>query len=473
MRRRDFLAGTAALTAGTAVLGGSARAGDIPRFPEGFVWGCSTAAYQVEGAAREDGRGPSVWDVFSHTPRRIANNDTGDVACDHYHRYPEDLDLMAKAGMKAYRFSVSWPRVLPEGTGAVNPKGLDFYDRLTDAALARGIEPWPCLFHWDTPQALEFQGGWRARDIADRFTDYALIVARRLGDRVNRWVMLNEPCVVSVFGYGLGGHAPGVMGRANAVAAQHHLNLAQGKALAALRAEARPSWKLGTVLTLQPTRPAGGLEQNREAAAVWDAVWNRACLDPLFKGHYPARLEADYARVVKPGDLEAIRQPVDFLGLNYYSRMHHEPHPGGLYGTGYGAASGVESFTGMGWPVEPDGLIEALLDLKDNYGNPPVYLTENGADYPDTVGADGTIADGERTAFIRDHLLAGHRAIQAGANLKGWLLWTLLDNFEWAEGYSRRFGIVAVDRQTLARTPKASYRWYAEAIRQNGVPPLS
>lgn len=469
MRRRDFLTGAAAVAAGSALPVRAAQTGDVVMFPPDFIWGCSSAAYQVEGAAAEDGRGPSVWDTFSHTPGRIRNGDTGDVACDHYHRYAEDLDLMVRAGMRAYRFSISWSRVLPEGQGAVNPKGLDFYDRLVDACLKRGVFPAPCLFHWDMPQALQDKGGWLSREVTDRFADYAQIVAKRLGDRAEHWAMLNEPSVVSIFGYGLGGHAPGLTGRANAVAAQHHQNLAQGKALQALRAMGNLRWKLGTVLSLQPAVPVGGLEENRPAAAMWDAVWNRASLDPLLRGRYPDLLEDDYDLVQQTGDLAQIRQPIDFLGVNYYSRMHHQIDPGGLYGTNYGALPPGTPCTGMGWPVEPDGLVEVLMDLRDNYGNPPVFVTENGADYPDVVGPEGLISDGERLAFIRDHLLAGHRALVGGSNLLGWLIWTLLDNFEWGEGYSRHFGVVAVDRQTMKRTPKASYHWLADTIRRNGV----
>ncbi|WP_448190567.1 GH1 family beta-glucosidase [Azospirillum sp. sgz301742] len=469
MRRRTFLKAAAAGALGARLGAGPAQAAaEAVRFPDGFLWGCSTSAYQIEGAADVDGRGPSVWDRFSRTPGKVLNGDTGDVACDHYHRWPEDVDLMARAGMRAYRFSVAWPRVLPGGTGAANAAGLDFYDRLVDGLLGRGIEPWPCLYHWDLPQALQDKGGWTNRAIAGWFADYAQVVAGRLGDRVKNWVMLNEPSVVAIFGHGMGTHAPGLTGRANCVAALHHQNLAQGAALQALRAAGR-GWKLGTVLSLQPVHPVGGLEANRPAAALWDAVWNRSGLDPLFLGRYPELLARDFEPLVKPGDLEAIRQPVDFLGINYYSRMHQQADPGGLFGTGFGPPPEGVKLTGMGWPVEPDGLVEQLLDLRDRYGNPPVYVTENGADYYDWVGPEGKAEDGERIFFIRDHLLAGHEAVRRGANLKGWFAWTLLDNFEWADGYSRHFGLVQVDRQTMKRTPKASYHWYADAIRRNGV----
>jgi len=472
MINRRQLMSLGAVLAGTEFLGaGRCRFAEAEtiRFPDTFLWGGSTAAYQVEGAWNEDGRGPSVWDVFSHTNGRIRNNDTGDVACDHYHRYPEDLDLMRDAGLKAYRFSVSWPRVLPAGEGTVNQKGLDFYRRLVDATLERGMKPMPCLFHWDTPHALELKGGWTARETASLFVDYARIVVGALADRVDTWFMLNEPCVVAIFGYGMGGHAPGRLGRANCVAAQHHQNLAQGAAIRALRADHGDRLKLGTVLTLQPCRPVGNAEANKPAAAMWDAVWNRAHLDPLFKGRYPALLEADYAAVVQNGDLETIKQRIDVLGVNYYSRMHHQANPGGLFGTDYGAVPAGTPFTGMGWPIEPEGLVETLNDLRLNYGNPPVFITENGADFPDRPGPDGRVDDPERIAFLRDHLIAARRAISQGSDLRGYLVWTPFDNFEWAEGYGRHFGLIAVDRTTLKRTPKASWDWYGKVARTGTV----
>ncbi len=477
MRRRTFLKAAAATATLVSAAGGARvlAAPGVPAvrpFPEGFVWGCSTSAYQIEGAVAEDGRGPSVWDRFSHAYGRIANGDTGDVACDHYRRYREDVELMARAGMKAYRFSVSWPRVLPQGTGAVNAKGLEFYDRLTDALLERGIEPWPCLYHWDLPQALQDRGGWLNRDIAPWFSDYARVVAAKLGDRVKRWAMLNEPSVVGIFGHGTGGHAPGLTGRLNCLKAIHHQNLAQGTALAALRADgaAKKGWQLGTVLSLQPSWPVGGLDSNYPASLMWDAVWNRSCLDPLFKGRYPELLEAEFTAFAKPGDLAVIKQPVDFLGVNYYSRMHQQVDPQGLFGTGYGSAPEGTPRTAMEWPVEADGLTEILVELQESYGNPPVFIAENGADYDDVVGPTGRVEDTARIAYLRNHLLALRNALDEGCNVKGYMVWTLLDNFEWSEGYRRHFGLVQVDRKTLARTPKASYDWYAKVIAKNGVP---
>jgi beta-galactosidase len=474
MRRRSFLkaaavAGLASTAGGRAVLAQPAET--VAAFPKGFLWGVSTSSYQIEGAVNADGRGPSVWDTFSHAYGKVVNGDTGDVACDHYNRYAEDVELMARAGMRAYRFSVAWPRVQPTGMGAPNAKGLDFYDRLTDALLAKGIEPWPCLFHWDLPQALQDKGGWTNRDIASWFADYAQIMAGRIGDRAKHWCMLNEPSVVAIFGHGYGSHAPGMTGKANYFKAIHHQNLAQGTALKALRAAGGgKGWQLGTVLSLQPVWPVGGLDANYPASLMWDALWNRACLDPLLKGGYPELLANDFAPSVKPGDLETIKQPIDFLGLNYYSRMHQQPDPGGLFGTGYGSPPEGTRRTGMDWPFEPDGLAEILSELQEEYDNPPVYVMENGADYPDTIGPQGKVEDGDRIAFIRDHLLSARKALDEGSNLKGWFVWTLLDNFEWAEGYRRHFGLVQVDRQTMKRTPKASYYWYADVIRKNGVP---
>jgi beta-glucosidase len=481
--RRRFLRSAAAAAGGLAGLGladlglGGAglathAAGEPARlrFPDGFVWGTSTSAYQIEGAAGADGRAPSIWDTFCRIPGKVVNGDTGDVATDHYHRYLEDVGLMARAGFGAYRFSVSWARVIPAGTGPANHRGLDFYDRLVDALLARGVEPWACLYHWDLPQALQDRGGWVGREAADRFADYALVVAGRLGDRVKRWAMLNEPSVVAIFGHGLGVHAPGLTGRANWAASLHHQNLAQGRALSALREAGGAGWRLGTVLSLQPVRPAGGLEANREAAALWDAAWNRACLDPLFQGRYPDLLAADFEPLARPGDMEAIRQPLDWLGMNYYSRMHQQPDPGGLVGTGFGPAPAGTAHTDMGWPIEPDGLYEQLVELRDRYGNPEVHVAENGASFADWVGPTGKAEDGKRIFFLRDHLAACHRAVAEGCNLRGYLAWTLLDNFEWAEGYRQTFGLVQVDRATMERRPKASYYWLADVARTNSVP---
>ena len=445
--------------------GASPADDDLAGFGRDFVWGASTSAYQIEGAAAEDGRGLSVWDVYARTPRRIADGSTGDVACDHYHRYGEDLDLVQACGFSAYRFSVAWPRVLPDGTGVVNPKGFDFYDRLVDGLLARGITPWACLFHWDLPQALQERGGWLNRDSADWFADYAQIAAARLGDRVTHWIMFNEIVVHALFGHGTGGSAPGLTGWENFVAALHHQNLAQGRALQALRGNGR---MLGTVMTLQPVRAASERNEDRSAAERFDAIWNRSCLDPLFSGTYPSALADAFAPYVGDGDLAVARQPVDFLGLNYYSPMYIAHDPAGMIGARFGSPPPGVALTAMDWPIEPDCLTAQLLELRDRYGNPDVYITENGAAFEDRVEPDGTVTDTARIAYLRDHLRAARRAQQQGAALRGYFVWSLLDNFEWAYGYSRRFGIVHVDFATLKRTPKASFHWLADIIRKQG-----
>ncbi len=461
LTRRTFLASAGATALVPAVTDTATAA--APSFPEAFLWGASTAAYQIEGAAREDGRGPSIWDTFSHTPGALTNGDTGDVACDHYHRWRGDVDLMRRACFSAYRFSVSWPRVLPEGTGRVNPKGLAFYDRLVDGLLAAKIRPFLCLYHWDLPQALQDRGGWHNRDIAGWFADYAGIVADRLGDRVADWAMLNEPSVVALFGHGLGGHAPNLKGRASFFLALHLQNLAQGAALARLRST-RPDLRLGTVLNLQPVRPESDSPADHQAAVMWDAVWNRSCIDPLLKGSYPDIVKGDIEPILGHGDLGIIHQPIDFLGVNYYSRMVVRADPHGMFGTAWGKSSATH-YTAMGWPVEPRGLYEQLDEIRRHYGNIPVYVTENGAAYQDVVTASDRVEDADRVAFLRDHLKMVHAAISEGCNVKGYLVWSLLDNFEWAFGYSKRFGVVYVDYPTQRRIPKQSYHWLAEVAR--------
>jgi len=432
-------------------------------FPHGFLWGASTSSYQIEGAVDADGRGQSIWDVFSHTSGRVKTGDTGDVACDHYHRWPGDLNLLVRGNFSAYRFSTAWSRILPSGAGAVEPRGLAFYDRLVDGLLERGIAPWLCLYHWDLPQALQERGGWLDRDTGERFADYARIVARRLGDRVTHWAIFNEPNIHALFGHGLGEHAPGLKGLATLLAAIHHLNLAQGLAIAALRAE-RAELRVGTILSLQPARPASERAEDRGAAERFDGMWNGACLDPLMTGAYPAAVAADFAPLVRAGDLAAMRQPIDWLGVNYYSPMYAAQAPQSLFGAWFGPAPPGTRFTAMGWPVDAGGLAEELIRLRERYGDLALYVTENGACYDDARAADGTVQDDDRIAFLRDHLAAARRAVAAGVNLRGYFVWSLLDNFEWAEGFARRFGVVRVDFATLERTPKASYHWLAAFI---------
>jgi beta-glucosidase len=450
-----------------AMLGAGAAPADPVRFPPGFLWGTATSAYQVDG--RGDRRADSIWDIFCRLPGTIHDRSNGDIACDHYHRYPEDLALIARAGLKAYRFSVSWPRVLPEGTGQPDANGLDFYSRLADATLRAGIEPWVCLYHWDLPQALQDRGGWGERAIADWFADYALLMARHLGDRVHRWIMLNEPSVVAVMGHGLGEHAPGLRSRDTMFAAMHHQNLAQGKGIAALRGLGGARFQLGTVLSLQPVHPSSPSDADRIAAAMWDALWNRGFLDPLFHGSYPPQLRPDLEKLARPGDLEQIRQPIDFLGVNYYSPMFQRADPAGIVGTNWGALPPGTPKTAMGWPVDPQALFGLLVELRDRYGNPALYVTENGACFADRRGPDGHIDDPQRIAYLREHIQACRRAIAQRVDLRGYFAWTLLDNFEWAYGYTAPFGLIAVDRTTMQRAPKASYDWFAGVARSGAL----
>lgn len=457
------MAGAASVVA----LGAAPAAAETLHFPAGFLWGTASSAYQIEGRA---GRSADcIWDVFCRLPRRIKDGSSGDVACDAYHRYPEDIALIARAGLKAYRFSVAWARVQPAGGGAPEAAGLDYYSRLVDALLKANIEPWLCLYHWDLPQALQDKGGWTGREVAARYSDYAALVARRLGDRVTTWLTLNEPSVHAILGHGLGQHAPGLKSRAAMFAALHHQNLAHGNGVAALRGFGGDRFRIGTALSLQPSRPADGLAANRPAAAMWDAIWNRAALDPPLLGHYPELLAGDIETLVKPGDLAAIRQKIDFVGVNYYNPMYQKADPGGLVGSSWGAVPAGLSRTALGWPIDPSGLVEGLADLRDHYGNPPVYITENGACFADRPDAGGRVDDQDRIAFLRDHIAACGRALGEKANLRGYFAWTLTDNFEWAEGYTAPFGLVRVDRATLRRVPKASYGWLAEVARANGI----
>ena len=466
MNRRDLLKSAGAIALAPRLAGAALVDGEKLRFPPGFIWGTATSAYQVEG--RADRSADCIWDRFSRLSGKIGDGSNGDVACDHYHRYPEDVALMKRAGLKAYRFSVSWARVLPEGTGQPDQAGLDFYSRLADTLLAAGIEPWVCLYHWDLPQALQDRGGWTGRGIADWYADYAGLVARRLGDRVTRWVTFNEPMVQAVMGHGFGEHAPGLRGREPMFAAFHHQNLAHGRGVASLRAIGGARFRIGTVLNLQPVRPAGGLAENVPAVEMWDAVWNRAALDPVLAGRYPRLLERSFEPLQQEGDLAEIKQPIDFIGLNYYGPMYQRADPKGLVGTNWGAMPADMRPNALGWPIDPNGLVETLADLRDNYGNPPVFVTENGACVADRVGPGGSIDDQDRIAYLRDHIAACHRAIGQGANLHGYFVWTIIDNFEWSHGYGAPFGLVKVDRATLQRTPKASYEWFAR-VAQTGA----
>jgi beta-glucosidase len=441
---------------------------DFPRFPAGFAWGVATAAYQIEGAVTEDGRGTSVWDTFCQRPGAIRDGQTGNVADDHYHRWPEDVALMAALGVGTYRFSLAWPRIQPAGSGAVNPAGLDFYDRLVDNLVANGITPMPTLFHWDLPQALEDAGGWMSRDTAYRFAEFAAIAAARLADRVPLWITLNEPFVVTAFGYALGVHAPGRTLMLGALPTAHHQLLGHGLAVAALRAAG-----VREVTIANNYAPAWAASENPAdvaATAAYDTLHNRLYTDPLLLGSYPdlAAFGVGPAGLdcVHDGDLEIISAPVDALGVNYYAptRLSAPQDDGDLPFhiqpiTGY-------PLTAFGNPVVPAGLTELLTTLAARYGDrlPPVYITENGCSFADEPDAAGRIDDRDRIGYLDSHIRAVGDAMAAGVDVRGYLVWSLLDNFEWAEGYHQRFGLVHVDYETQRRTPKASFGWYRDVI---------
>ena len=459
-------------------------------FPPDFLIGSATAAYQIEGAAHDDGRTPSIWDTFSHTPGRVVNGDTGDVADDHYNRLDADLDLMKTLGLEAYRFSISWPRVQPEGRGAANEKGLAFYGRLVDGLLERGIRPIATLYHWDLPQELEDAGGWPVRDTANRFADYAAIAGAALGDRVHTWTTLNEPWCSAYLGYGSGGHAPGRTNGADTLAAVHHLNLAHGLGLQALRSVvAKEDAQYSVTLNFHVLRP--GDDNAEDAVRRIDALANRSFTSPMLLGRYDEDFVEDTRDVsdwsfVKPGDLETINQPIDFLGVNYYSTATvrtwdglvakqaadgHKPSAG----TAWPGSDDVEflaqdgPYTAMGWNIAPDGLEELLVSLHEQFPKLPLMITENGAAFDDEV-VDGDVHDPKRTDYLQRHFVAAHRAMARGVDLRGYLVWSLLDNFEWGYGFSKRFGIVHVDYDSLVRTPKDSALWLAKLVESKRIP---
>lgn len=446
------------------------------RFPPDFVWGVATAAYQIEGATDEDGRGDSIWDVYARTPGKVARGETADVACDHYHRWASDLDLIADLGVDAYRFSIAWPRILPEGRGRVEPRGLDFYERLVDGMLERGIRPFATLYHWDLPQALQDLGGWPNRETVDAFAEYAAVVAERLGDRVEAYATFNEPWCSAHLGHTLGEHAPGLRDLAQGLQASHHLLLAHGRALPALRAHA-PAAKHGIVLNLNPAYPASDAEADVAAARRFDGWFNRWFLDPLLRGAYPddawQGLAGDVPEV-RPGDLDEIAAAIDFLGVNYYSRVVAADGDPDAPWPRIDAVPPAPPLTEMGWEVYPRGLTDLLVRLTRDYPRlPEMYVTENGAAYPDVV-EDGAVHDDARVAYLAGHVQAVADALREGAPVRGYFAWSLMDNFEWARGYDKRFGLVRVDYATQRRTLKDSARWYRDLIgRRTGRPAAS
>ncbi len=443
---------------------------DSYRFPDGFLWGAATSAYQIEGSPLADGAGPSIWHRFSHSPGRTSDGETGDVACDHYRRWRDDVTLMGDLGLTAYRFSISWSRIIPDGTGGVNPAGLDFYDRLVDALLAHDIRPSATLYHWDLPAALDDRGGWINRDVAEWFADYADVCARRLGDRVAMWATLNEPWVVTDGGYLHGLLAPGHRNVFEAQRASHNLMRAHGAGVQALRAAG--ARQIGLVVNLEPKYPASDSREDLAAERRADVYVNRQYLDPALLGRYPDELRDIFGEAwTEPSaeDMRLIRQPIDFIGINYYTRgvMRDEP-----------AAPPVRvayvrqpnrTYTETGWEVFPEALTRVLLWVTERYGRLPLYITENGAAFYDPPKTEnGRVDDPLRVAYLREHLRAAHAAIDAGADLRGYFAWSLLDNYEWSLGFSKRFGIVHVDYETMERTPKASARFYSEVIRSHG-----
>ena len=448
---------------------------DPPRLPPGFTFGASTAAYQVEGAVAEDGRGRSIWDTFCDQPGRIRDDSSGAVACDHYHRFPEDVALMAALGLDAYRFSIAWPRIQPEGSGRVEQRGLAFYDRLVDALLDADIAPMATLFHWDLPQPLEDAGGWLDRETALRFADYAAVVGERLGDRVAHWVTVNEPNVVTMAGYAVGEHAPGRTLMLDALPVAHHLLLGHGLAVRALRAAGAGS--IGAANNHTPVWASTDSPEDLDAARTYDMLWNRLFADPVLRGTYPDALDG-----LMPGpvadDLQVISTPLDFYGVNYYNPTRiAAPSPPVAGVSPFAGAQlpfvelPVEGYplTDFGWPVVPEGLGELLVTLADDYAGvlPPVYITESGCAYDEAPDATGRVRDERRIDYLDGHLRAVARAIEAGVDVRGYFVWSILDNFEWAEGYTKRFGLVHVDYETQARTPRDSYAWYARVIAEH------
>jgi beta-glucosidase len=452
----------------------------IGTLPADFRWGVATSAYQIEGAVADDGRTDSIWDVFCRKPGAIDNGENGDVACNHYHRMPQDVAIIKELGVDAYRFSVAWPRVQPGGRGPANPAGLGFYDRLVDELAAAGIDPWLTLYHWDLPQELEDAGGWPNRDTAYRFADYAMLVYDKLGDRVRSWTTLNEPSVAAMHGYFHGVHAPGKRDLGLGIAATHHLMLGHGLAGQRMREAAQSAgndFQLGITLNLAPAEPATDSEADRDAARRADGLSNRIFLDPVYRGSYPQDIVADLAErgieiPVRDGDAEAIAVPIDTLGVNFYFGQWisgTDEHGNTRDEQGVQVVRPVQQGlpqTAMGWEIMPDSFTDLLARVGREYSGVPIYVTENGAAFSDKPDETGFVADEDRTAYIAEHLAAVARARQRGADIRGYFVWSLFDNFEWAYGYDKRFGIVRVDFETQQRTPKQSAGWYTETIRR-------
>ncbi len=443
-------------------------------FPEDFVWGLATSSYQIEGAYAVDGKGESIWDRFSHTPGKVFNGDTGDVACDHYHRSKEDVSLMKEIGLDSYRFSLSWPRILPNGTGQLNRAGIDFYKKLIEQLLNASIDPMVTLYHWDLPQSLQDKGGWVNRDVAKYFAEYAGIVFQELGDVVDKWITHNEPWVAAFNGYSSGEHAPGIRDNYASAQAAHHLLLSHGLAVARYR-ELGLSGEIGITLNLNPTYPATDSKEDQKAADIYDDYINGWFLEPLFKGSYPQELLAIYQQQLGPipinqEDMAVISQEIDFLGINYYSRAIVKDNPEAELLKFDTVANKDAKYTAMGWEIYPEGLYDILLIINQKYTAKPLFITENGAAFPDRISTDGRVHDRERIEYFKQHLEVTDRALKAGIPLKGYYFWSLMDNFEWAHGYSKRFGFIFVDyANQQKRILKESAYWYQDVIKNNGL----
>jgi beta-glucosidase len=439
-------------------------------FPENFVWGAATSAYQIEGSPLADGAGASIWHRFAHTPGKMADSSHGDIACDHYRRFEDDVRLMRDLGLRAYRFSISWSRVLPEGVGRVNQAGLDFYSRLVDTLLEHGIEPFATLYHWDLPAALEDRGGWAASESADWFAEYARLLYRALDGRVTKWATLNEPWVTMHCGYVDGNHAPGRRDWSEAARVSQNLLRAHASAVNAYRAEGQHS--IGLVVNLVPIHPADDSMDDLRAAERFDAYLNRQFLDPAILGQTPTAMADIWGpanATWRDGELKKMSPPIDFVGINYYLRLAVCDDPSAGPPRAGIVQQADRPHTSMDWEIFPAGLVETLAWVRERYGELPLYITENGAAFDDQVSANGAVDDPQRVQYLREHLLAARQAIDAGVNLRGYFAWSLLDNFEWACGYSKRFGIVHVDFATQERVPKSSALFYADVIRTNGA----
>ena len=445
-------------------------------FPKDFLWGTATASYQIEGAVNLDGKGKSIWDTFTHTSGKIKNNENGDVAVDHYHRYQEDISLMSKIKLNSYRFSIAWTRILPQGTGAINQKGLDFYSKVIDECLKNNIKPFITLYHWDLPQTLQDKGGWSNRDIVKIFADYSEIISKNYGDRCNNIITFNEPAVFSIHGYTDGYMAPGIQDLNKYFASVHNINLSHGLSVQAIRS-VNPKIKLGCTLNMAPCIPASNNEDDIEAVKIFDAHWNRSYANAMYLGKYPDLIYKKIEKHVRTNDMKTIFQKNDFIGLNHYQHIRvkaDKNYPLKARGAfndelPFGLAKN-KNLTLMGWEIVPDAYYNQIMDLKNNYGNPNIYLTENGCAYPDKVEMDGKINDDDRIDYYKKYLGAVKKSIDDGANVKSYFAWTFMDNFEWALGFEKRFGIVHVDFKTLKRTPKKSYYFFKKLIEKNSIP---